>query len=173
MIIIVEGIDRVGKTTLCNLISSEMKIPILKDRTVSGMEKTQSITREIATEKIFTTLNVLRALGPKTDIIIDRFHVSEWVYGQVNRGYINDFMPLHIDSELAKLNAVLILVEPDDIELSIKKHGSDLHKHDELFKKYMIYFSIMRRLRCTYSNLDVVLPDLKLLKDSGALYEKT
>ena len=38
MLVIVEGIDRVGKTTLCNMLSKEIDFPIFKLDALFGCE---------------------------------------------------------------------------------------------------------------------------------------
>ncbi len=46
MIIIIEGIDRVGKTTLANMLSERFSIPIYKQERIGGNEIQLNITEE-------------------------------------------------------------------------------------------------------------------------------
>lgn len=146
-VVIVEGIDRVGKTTLALLLEKEHNAKIFKDATLSGV-----LERETVNEKIHTTLNML-TLWPKNDIIIiDRFHLSEIVYGVVDRGYLNEYM-LEIDERLSKIDAKLILTNPTDVEWSSKQHGSDLSQHDRLFRSCFRSSKIKQKYECDYNSI--------------------
>jgi thymidylate kinase len=147
-IIIVEGIDRVGKTTLVNKIVNNSNYKKFKP-----LNNTKNRTKEIETEKIFATLSTLKLL--KNDyIIFDRFHISEFVYGYVERGYVNKDCG-KVDKILGGLNSLLIYVEPVNISQSIKEHGKDLREHEKLF--LTIYKnSKMQKMICNYNNLSEV-----------------
>lgn len=163
-IIIVEGIDRVGKTTLIDKIIKELKyakfIPANADLSYRGYP---SLAKIIETEKSFATLATLAALED-TDykIIFDRFHISEYVYGKVDRGYIN-LDCFHLDEVLAQLNALLIFVHPTDIDRSSREHGGSLNEHYEAFLEF-IDGTKLQKLECNYDTIDETVETLRMLK---------
>lgn len=160
MIIIVEGIDRVGKTTLCKRLKEEIGIAVLKDFTMNGKLK-----KKIVNEKMLTTLNVLDAFLDQ-DIVIDRFHLSEAVYGKLDRGYKNKFVR-DIDERLSQMKACLILVRPENEEWLRKaeeEHGSDLEKHAKMFEKWYEKSAIRIKLSTTFSEMDRVVELIKIMR---------
>jgi thymidylate kinase len=163
MIVIVEGIDRVGKTTLCNKLKSDLGFKILKDEVF----KPEHFTEEIIAEKFLTTVNMLKLLNKDIDIVIDRFYLSEAVYGLMERKYDSKYLK-KIELELLKLDAIIILVNPTDIEESSKKHGKDLTIHSILFNLRFEKI-ILRKILCKYDNFKFVVEHLKDLKVSEKL----
>lgn len=153
MIIIVEGIDRIGKTTLCNLLSSTYKIPIYRH---IGERDLNAISNNTETEKLLQISEICRLSD--AFIIFDRFYFSDYVYGRVERGYdiykadrnfktIDDF----IANDLK--DAILILVSPTDINKSSQEHGRDLNKHDALFNYLYERSAITNKFNCNYNTL--------------------
>lgn len=147
MIIVVEGIDRVGKTTLCKKLSEKTGYPIFKNQPVFR-EREQSTEIEL--------MNQLVSIAEYTavDMILDRFHLSEFVYGYINRGYVNGSV-MSIDERLSKLGAWLIVVSPTDVKRSSDEHGSSLMEHEKLMNT-MFLASKMKKIKCDYFTLDKV-----------------
>lgn len=163
MIIIVEGVDRVGKTTLSEIIEERYRdyIDIIRFRDDTRYVHNH-LNREVNTEKINTLQNLLE-VGVIENIILDRYHMTEFVYGVVERAYKNVDM-YDIDKRLAELDrkdtseeeedgenvidpgmsfdghvhndVVLIYVVPIDIKLSSAEHGYNLERHLEWFNNF-------------------------------------
>ncbi len=151
MIIIVEGIDRVGKTTLCN----KFNIPIYKHKRSNYSE----MKNDIETDIMLQLIDLYKLLGG--NIIFDRFHLSDFVYGVLERNYSlsdadNNFK--QIESEL-KDNAILIYIEPTDIEWSSAKHGSDLTAHHQLME-LLFHNSILKKYNCTFDTIDDIVKEI-------------
>ena len=86
MVIIIEGLDRTGKTTLANELSKRFNIPIYKkDREELGKtffdDELINLGDSIATIKLFNS-----ELFKGRHVILDRFHWSEYVFNMVDRG---------------------------------------------------------------------------------------
>ena len=147
--IIVEGIDRVGKTTLVNLLKEKTGWPVLDD---SYLYETEDMRKDkrVNVEKIKTIVNFARDVSDK--FIVDRLHWSEMIYGYCDRGYDNVVPVLDIEDELVKVGAKIILVVPTDIESSSKQHGKDLSKHVKIFEA-VFDDSKMKKFRCDYNTL--------------------
>ena len=114
MIIIVEGIDRVGKTTLCNKLSQKTNIPIYKHKKSNYSE----MKNDIETDVMIQLIDLYKLLNG--NIIFDRFHWSDFVYGALERNYsiANAYNNINIIESKLKDNAIIIYVKPTDINKS-------------------------------------------------------
>lgn len=165
MIIIVEGIDRVGKTTLCNKLSKELNIPIYKhSQKVMDYSMMDNLNE---TDKMLQLLDICEITS--ANIIFDRFHFSDYVYGILERGYYAKIALENLrilDEKLFEMNAVIVYVHPTDIKMSSEQHGKDL----------IPYFKLMNNIRnmsktsvyaCDYDSIDDMVKKIKEL-----MYEK-
>lgn len=161
MIIIVEGIDRVGKTTLCNKLKEEFDVPILHHESIISNNKKDN---ENETDKSLLTLEVCDITN--SSIILDRFHLSDFVYGTIERNYNIDSAIDHfkmIDNILLEMNDVfLIYVLPTDIQESSKQHGKNLKTYDNEFYDLFKHSKIKNKWRCTYNTLNEVIEFIKV-----------
>lgn len=150
MIIIVEGIDRVGKTTLCKKLADATGYKVFRDDTrYFGNHENAYIN----TEKI-NTLQCLIDDGIVNDIILDRYHLTEIVYGAYDRGYQNETMH-DIDERLSsRKDVILLYVKPTDIMRSSIEHGKNLKRHNTLMKKLFIISKIGLKLDLSYNEID-------------------
>lgn len=153
MIIIVEGIDRVGKTTLCNKLSEELGIKIFKR---TNFMELKEYDNKNETDKMIQIANVVNELDE--NIIFDRLYFSDFVYGTIERNY-NSFEASNnftkIDKFISELNNVfLIYILPVDIKWSSREHGKDLSKYDELFYEKFKESKIKNKYRCTYNSIN-------------------
>ena len=160
-LIIVEGIDRVGKSTLCSIISEELKIPCFHDK-FKPKYLYGHYSNEVANDFIKLKMEMLvQTLQLAGNIVIDRFHLTELVYN-----YFRNIICLEIvnyyDKLLAEMDAVLILVQPENIKLASKNHGSDLQKHHDLFNFVFVNSLIKRKFITSYSRLDEAVKYAKL-----------
>lgn len=154
MIIIVEGIDRVGKSTLCKMISDEYKIPTY---THIGKRDFSKINNDIETDKFFQILEICKLSN--SFIVFDRLYFSDYIYGLLERNYDKDnadknFSNLDIFIEKNLSNAILILVVPTDIESSSKEHGKSLNEHNRLFLEKFAESRIKNKIKCDYCTLN-------------------
>jgi len=159
MIIIVEGIDRVGKTTLCNKLSTELNIPIYKHPTsIMDYDHMDNVNE---TDKMLHMVDIMKLSN--SNIIFDRFHLSEYAYGVVERNY-NTISALHnfklVDNELRKCNAILIIVKPTDIKMSSEEDGRDM----SIYWEHMLDALSASRLKhylCDYNSIDKMVNIIK------------
>jgi thymidylate kinase len=110
MIVIIEGADLVGKTTLAGLLATTHGWPIAKIRwALRGDPEVE--TRAMAT----ATIELLRTTRPA--VIFDRIYFSWWAYGPV-LGHNVAYMPELIAEFAAVPDACLILLTaaPEAIE---------------------------------------------------------
>ena len=161
MIIIVEGIDRVGKSTLC--------------KKLEGIGFTQSLARiwntsrdnELVTalqnERTIAQAQILQLIHDKVDIVIDRFHLSQIVYSMHNRDCDVTSTMLEVDKMLGQMDSLLLYVQPTNLERSSKEHGSDLLKHVETFDE-MFAKSSMQKLKLNYKTIQMAVDIVRRIK---------
>jgi hypothetical protein len=160
MVIIVEGIDRVGKTTLCNRLSETLNIPIYK-HSQRFMDYTDMDNMN-ETDKMLHLLDICDISN--TDMIFDRFHFSDYAYGIIERHYdetkaTNNLLIL--DHALSNIDAIIVFICPTDIVSSSEQHGKDLRPYFGLMKiacamsKTLIY-------QCDYNSINET---VKLIKE--------
>ena len=136
MIIIIEGIDRVGKTTLANKLSLELNIPVFKKARICGNEAKDEEAAAFNYGNAAGIVDIWNWKDFKQDMIVDRFHWTESVYGQVERG-LNEsryYMGLIEERMLLRKNKYLMIyMRPTSIERSSEEHGKDLSEHLKRF----------------------------------------
>lgn len=154
-IIVVEGIDRVGKTTIANKIRIEseydpfMKFQMFKhDESFVSYDKMDTDNEADKMAQLLTIADMFNC-----NVLFDRFHLSDFVYGIVGRGY--KFSDAYhnmqaIDTMLSDMNSVLVYVKPTDLKRSSDEHRSDLTMHDRLMDA-AFHDSLMNKIEVDYN----------------------
>lgn len=161
MIILIEGIDRVGKTTLANILNKQFNIPIFKDKPIYNKDFKN---HEITTEK-GNLLYSLMESGGIDNLIMDRGHLTEYVYGKIERNYSNNYIINEFDEQLARVEKqgrlILVYVKPESLEWSSAQHGSDLTPHHELMEECIKNSKIKNIMVTSFTQLDKTVLDIK------------
>lgn len=161
MIIIVEGIDRVGKTTLVNKLNLMVdNSKILKLDRLMGNSNISEKAKDLNLGRAYGLVEAMN-LNTKDNIIIDRFHLTEAVYNTLRENSESDCLSIKsleyftsVENMMVKNNYILVLVQPTDIEKSSKEHGSDLSTHKEFFDYLFNNTDIGNKYICDYNNID-------------------
>lgn len=150
MIVIVEGIDRVGKSTLVDRIQKATGFTVYHNNTDFKLEQ---MDNDNETDKMLKMLQIYNVGKP--GIIFDRFHWTDFVYGCLQRNY--SFTKAlenkdKIETQLRIQKAVIVLVKPTDIGESSLQHGTSLARHEQLFE-LLFNESKLNKLTCTYDTI--------------------
>lgn len=162
MVIILEGIDRVGKTTLAAKIAEEINGKIFKAERVEGMLCTVNENNAISYGYCMGQVQLFNntyATSCSKHIIIDRFHWTEYVYTKLQRDKdLDEYYLNSIEKEMLKCKDGYIIIQmmPIDINVCSRMHGSDLSNHQKLFN-WVFDNSKLNKYRCTYMSTDLVL----------------
>ena len=172
MIIIIEGIDRVGKTTLANKLSEQYNIPIYKQERIGGndiqlnLERAGNMLKESNVVMNYcrarTLVDFWNWSGFKENIIMDRFHWTEAVYGLCDR---NSDEPMRMMEAIErqmleqKDKYLIIQVMPVDIKTSSRQHGYDLTRHQKEFDR-LYNMSKLNKCRCSYYSFEVAIEEV-------------
>lgn len=125
MLLIVEGIDRVGKSTMCKELSKQFGgIPVYEEIRFDNSIKDS----DNETDKILSMLNILKHVGG--DLIFDRLHLTDFAYGIEKRKYKREKAKnnlLKIDEFIQEnFKSITVIVNPISIEKSSNEHGENL-----------------------------------------------
>ena len=150
MIVVVEGIDRVGKTTLVNKLVKAGFIN-LKDEFIINefVEKFDDYSIGKCESFVQAAKN-LEEQGH--NVVIDRLHLTEYVYGTIRNRGVNEQAVWAMDMILTNLDAILCYVRPSNIEISNNEAGINQEKYDEMFE-FATKLSSIRRVVTDYNNL--------------------
>lgn len=109
MIVILEGLERTGKSTVAEILENNFGFIRFKDHNHLRFMDLKSISN-----RLDATLSMITALDKANiDMVLDRFHISELIYGTNDRGYpdYNFDHIYYIDEVLSHLNTKLYLFE--------------------------------------------------------------
>lgn len=110
LIVVVEGLERTGKTTLCKEFEKRGFV-YFKDFNRINYHDVTSLEG-----RLDTTLTFLQNLSENgVNVVVDRLHLSEYSYGNTLRKLGAKNID-YIDNAISKLNSVLILCKSDNDE---------------------------------------------------------
>lgn len=112
LIVVVEGLERTGKTTLCKEFEKRGFV-YFKDFNRINYHDVTSLEG-----RLDTTLTFLQNLSENgVNVVVDRLHLSEYSYGNALRKLGGASRNVdYIDNAISKLNSVLILCKSDNDE---------------------------------------------------------
>ena len=152
MIVVVEGIDRVGKTTLVKKLVQAGFID-LKDEFVLKHPFFTNFS-DYSLGKCDSFVAIAKKLNDEgKNVVIDRLHITEIVYGKTLRQETRLDGCMGLDMVLANMGAMLCYIRPADIKLSNELAGEDQTKRSDLFDHY-VKLSSMRKIVCDYDSID-------------------
>ena len=161
MIVIVEGIDRVGKTTFCKKLEAAGFL-YLKDKWLLGqyMEKEEIPIYSVG--KLDTTVAFLKTLEDQDiNVVVDRCHLTEWAYGLCTRKSSRVDLLQKIDWAISNnLNSVLVYVQSQNLKQSNKEAGMDLSSHEAYFEMLFDESSIHHKYKTRFDRLDLTVISL-------------
>jgi len=135
VLVILEGIDRVGKTTLANMLVKQ-GFMYLKDEflvsTCDDFKSSLSFCDYSLGKCDSTVVLLLQLIEQGHDIVMDRLHLTEMVYGTIERKGSKTPELFMLDRILSMKKTLLVMVEPDDINYSNEHAGCDLTEHAKL-----------------------------------------
>lgn len=157
MIIIVEGIDRVGKTTLINKLTEQSSFVKLKDYNITKDYKDENFDT-FSLGKLDTSFAFLKQLHEQgLTVIVDRLHLTELVYAKTTKRRCCEKEIYDLDRELSKLKAILIYVEPTDIHWSNEQANEDQTQRKKQFD-YEYTLSHLEKYNTNFNEFDSFIP---------------
>lgn len=163
MVIIIEGIDRVGKTTLANKLSEKFNIPIIKQERIGGNTDNSSSNSLINFGRAIGIVDLINNDCFEKNIIFDRFHWTEAVYGLCDRNikesvdrmsYVENIMSKHSEKYF------IIQVVPVDINWCSRQHGKNLESFQLIFDD-LYNRSKLDKYKCTFYSFDLCMKEVE------------
>jgi thymidylate kinase len=162
MIIIVEGIDRVGKTTFIDKMCEKRKLIRLKDSNVCSKTYGDDDFGSFSLGKLDTSVAFLKQLNEQGfDIIVDRLHLTELVYGKTKHRQVCENKIYELDRILSSQKCILVYVQPTDINWSNKQAGED---QTTLYRNFNFEYSLSG-IEKYYTNFHKLDRTVELLND--------
>ncbi len=133
MIILCEGHDASGKTTISKELSRLIEYPYFKYKWTTKNTITNKDVHELVNYVVCDySLRLLHISN--TNIIIDRHYPSEWVYGSTYRNL--DIKTLdNIDQFFSKINGILVICYKTEIKTKINEFLS-INEIEKIRNKY-------------------------------------
>ena len=125
MILIVEGANRAGKSTMIDMLqklaeNSKVEFELYNSR-INNNEHVGITPEGMFAYAKSVISDLLKEDTNEKLIVFDRFHISEFVYGEAFRGYTNNLM-LKVGNFLDLMDAKILYMK------SNFKHVTDRHK---------------------------------------------
>jgi thymidylate kinase len=152
VIVIVEGADGSGKTTLCKALHAALDVPIYKP-TRTPMDGTLTVRESQAAD--WAAIHMAQVLidSTGTDLILDRSFPSEWVYGQVYGRTIDDMQVQNLDSIVAD-RGFGVLLRYDDPEVAFSRADAHIATMTRMLQLMRAYDEYVDRSSMSWLVLD-------------------
>ena len=152
MIVVVEGIDRVGKTTLVKKLVQAGFVDLKDEFVLKGKFFSNFSDYSLGKCDSFVAL-AKKFQNEGKNVVIDRLHITEMVYGKTIRKETNLEGCFALDMELANMGAILCYIRPTSLQLSNELAGEDQATRNDLFEHY-VKASAMSKVSGDYNCLD-------------------
>lgn len=156
LIVVVEGLERTGKTTLCKEFEKRGFVYFKDFNRINYHDVTALEGR------LDTTLTFLQNLSENgVNVVVDRLHLSEYSYGNVFRKIEGSARNIdYIDNAISKLNSVLILCKTDNDEeyknrMLLKYTDKQIWELSNKFEYYFDKSEIKNKFEYEFSKYDV------------------
>jgi len=146
-IIILEGPDRSGKSFLGKLFHSVFDIPYYHgERPPASREELKTRSFEVAKIEMLQMFDILKQTG--ISIVIDRWHLSELVYGKVYGRQIDENFIWDMDEKLANLGTVIVYVSVPLEVLKTRWSQEKLIEFEEAKEIMLEYEKAIKKSKC-------------------------
>lgn len=155
MIVVLEGVNRTGKTTICDLLCSVHGFVVVKPfsiRELNVLARFGYSSEEVRAFVYGSLYTSVKTFGKLSDVnaVFDRFHISEAVHGALDRGCKRDRDMIQIDQMLSAIGAKLVLMDDCIGDLN-DRNGRDVSELSFFFDQFFIN-SAMDKMRYNLSD---------------------
>ena len=152
MIVILEGLERTGKTILAREFE---KNGFLYVKDVNHVNSLDLNGFSKVNNRLDVNYNFLKYLDDQdVDVVIDRFYITELVYSETRRMNKNEYCML-FDALMAHLNSLLILTYTDEFSRyndrdNLKFLEKDIKNESDMFMYYYTKSEIKNKYKVTF-----------------------
>lgn len=128
MIVILEGVNKTGKSTIANYLTTNESFKQYFDRDfIFDPYYSDSEKQLMIKSKIFTQANMCTCFDEDANVLFDRAHLSEVVYGDMYRHYKTNYQH-EVELILNKSNVLLVLCT-DNVKGINKRNDCDMQDY--------------------------------------------
>jgi len=141
-VLIFEGHDQSGKTTIAKAMSAELSIPYFKIERVDRWwdpEINVKYTTSALTDFIRQT---------NANVILDRWHLSDYMYGMLFKRSVDSGRIFEIDRVLAKMNASIVICYKDPEKYQADPKDSEYVAAKDYERMTDIYKTLIKWSNC-------------------------
>lgn len=169
MILLVEGIDRVGKSTLCDKLSKTTGAVVFR---ANSTQFVRNSSKDIYNEadKAYKLYKLAHDAG--SDVIFDRMHLSDAVYAILRRGFdLESSLEVfkNVDEVASAYGVNVIYIKPDEqggLSRCEKMAGESLEQDLKLFDR--VYDKSVCNKVCIHtSDIDDAIDAIKMSRIEG------
>jgi len=146
-IIIFEGHDMVGKTEIATELGKRLNIKKYKNNKEQSRWQDKLVSLMYGMDEI---VQLLEQVG--FDIIIDRFHGSEFAYSKVFNRFTSKEKIADIDERLAKMDCLIVYCFKDS--KAYLEDDQDIVRVDQYDKLKVAYEHFLTETKCEYIRLN-------------------
>lgn len=169
MIFLVEGIDRVGKSTLCDKLSKETGAVVFRANSTQFISNSDKDIYNEA-DKAYKLYKL--AHDTCSDVVFDRMHLSDAVYATSRRWYdLESSLDVFkkVDEVASQYGVSILYIKPDEqggLSRCEKMAGESLEHDLELFDR--VYgMSICNKVCIHTSDIDDAIDAIKMSRIEG------
>lgn len=170
-IIIVEGPDSVGKSTISKELAKILGAKRFRNR--NDVKNFYAKTPDITIAEMMYLVDFLGQTGEGT-LVLDRFHPTEYVYSKVFGRERNEKAVEEMDTRLKSLNACIVYCYKNEYR-KYEDQFIEFEKIEELKAEYISYLTNVTKLPTVWLNTaseNLEHQILEILKGLVAVYEK-
>ena len=160
MIVIIEGIDRIGKSTCCQHLVDIGYRSMHFSKPEGETQNEKAFFQKGTFDRMFAFISTLE--GQDANIVMDRAHLGEYVYGPLYRPDadvdVNYIFDLERDNECQDVLLILLIHRNlDVVRARDDGEGFDIEKLEEEQDKFLEAFdrSHLSKLKIDVTDLDV------------------
>ena len=155
MVIIFEGHDKSGKTTIAKRLSEELGIPTFKvQRDKYNWDRKHNL--HYGTEQITQFIE-----QTKSPVIIDRFHGSDYMYDRLFDRELQDAKVFELDTRLAELGTVIILCYKNEEQYEVDEEDKEFVDPSMYTDMTMHYRNFLMKGKCKFIVLNTSSMDIE------------
>lgn len=168
---IIEGIDRLGKSTLVKGILNELGYHLVIHYSKPEVLKTyDKYGNALQVYQKMVNRSMFDLIDSGVPIIFDRGHLGETIYAPLYRGYCGDYV-YDLENEIDTQDTALILLTTNDVDLCIDDGLS--HNFDKRGEEQMKFIKAFQKSSIKNKHLiDVCEPDDVKFRDSDDILKE-
>jgi len=148
MLIILEGIDKSGKTFLGKKLAEMLNIPYFKGKKAPKTKKElKTKGHEVAKIEIEMLYELVKQTG--ISLVVDRFHISEYVYAKAYGRELDEKFIWDMDKKFAELGTYIVYFTAKDEILKARWSDEHIVDFNKVKTLKLLYSQALLKTKCS------------------------